>query len=1320
MAASWDATRAKAQFRLTAQRLGQLRDRKDAQGQVTGRDISILLQQGNVMLARAKAQKLIQDEIMGNVLENLEMQIGVLLERFSDLESRGPSPAAVESASTIIYAAPSIDSRDLHATRDLLGFRLGPDFLRSASTNQDRHVSPQILRALSAPPASAAQLDDYLVGLAHSYGVQWAPDLRPDEVLASLSEILDTSNDAPIVDIPRLATLCGRGIPSSPAWLRPRIWKLLLGTLPVLKASWEGESRKHRDSYYDLVRRLLEPFGNLPPPTDSLVPLDASLMNSIKDLFRVPVNLFSGLEEAPESSDGPLDEAAADGIRIACALNLDIRLEAIHSRDATDSDAPAIPEIRLEPDSPVAPDISVTAPDSDSGHATKTLYSSQAFSSGGAHHKHASALIRLLYIHSCLNPANKSPHMASLLIPLYSVLNQEVEPQDLAHVEADTFWLFEAMVGEFTELEDEEGGNRWMQHFGDRLHWADPELSVDLHAKGLDPSLPHYSYRWMAPILTHTLPLPSVLSVWDALFARPMTTRDSSPKLEYLLDICTSMLLRARGPLFRLGKSGRRSPGLWGEGGSSMGPPSPVRAWELNDAFIEGMALLQMYPVESAGGIDSILQTAAELARRREEESKVLKNANATLGTRLRETVWRGFTNRVSSPLSSPDTSGTDDESSSSGSGGDETETQIISSDPKSPGLTSRLANVVWKGITNQSAMEPPPSPLSPMTPPMSPLSPLPPPDHLSPLLSPARLSPSPSPTKTSPLPPTPSSPTPSSPSSPAPGQSIWSYAEKLKDSDAAATLAKVSTNWRVKAMQAWSTRGASGPSPAEPAASSSSAPKHRSESLSSTQLPAGNVDGNRRGSLPNLDRDDGYTPPPRPAHFRNPRDSMIPHPKSPLSSPTSPDSAAHSGPTKTLKDSIASFAGLHVQETPKTTPKAGPRPLLLSTSSLMTGAPAGPLRSPDPRRDSTDVLRSRQYSRQDSVSSLASISGAHHSRRTDTRSDWESDATESRVIPLHRKSVSPMALASRAGHGRLASQSSSSDKGAPSPRFNNQALPSSPAESNTSSARRGWGRVDGPESPTTTLPSSPPPHTPPPPLLGNYDVAVSGAESQRGSMVISTPTLRDLEPPSVTRKLVRKKTPPPKVRTEYASDSSAPPEMPLQRNPRLRSKRSTHHLTNLHIQSSGSTSPADSRAASPNSLALPEFDDHDNATTPRATNFQSPFIDGPLSSASPVSPASPRRTRKLSTEARTDGAEPRVRKLSSERRADARVRKTSTDGQEVRPRKISTGGQSDRVRRKISDARRDSAAEEGDDEGYDDLLSAYESEDSSTQQVLP
>ena len=214
---------------------------------------------------------------------------------------------------------------------------------------------------------------------------------------------------------------------------------------------------------------LLEPFSDLPPPTSPPAALDAALTSSIKDLFRVPAALFSGLQEEPESFDDcPLDPSAVDSVKILCSANLDVRLREINQDG---NDAQGLPEIHL--DNEVG--ISVISPGSH-----RTLFTSHTFNTGNAHPRHASALIRLLYIHSCLNPANHSPHMASLLIPLYSVLHQEVESPDVAHVEADTFWLFEAMVGEFADLEDEEGGNEWMRRFSDRLQWADPELSADL------------------------------------------------------------------------------------------------------------------------------------------------------------------------------------------------------------------------------------------------------------------------------------------------------------------------------------------------------------------------------------------------------------------------------------------------------------------------------------------------------------------------------------------------------------------------------------------------------------------------------------------------------------------------------------------------------------------------------------------------------------------------------------------------------------------------------------------------------------------------
>ena len=85
MSARWDPAAVKAQLRLTSQRIGQLLERQDSKSQIVRRDIATLLSQGNVMIARAKAQKLIHEDVSGDILEMLEMCIGVLVEHFNEL-----------------------------------------------------------------------------------------------------------------------------------------------------------------------------------------------------------------------------------------------------------------------------------------------------------------------------------------------------------------------------------------------------------------------------------------------------------------------------------------------------------------------------------------------------------------------------------------------------------------------------------------------------------------------------------------------------------------------------------------------------------------------------------------------------------------------------------------------------------------------------------------------------------------------------------------------------------------------------------------------------------------------------------------------------------------------------------------------------------------------------------------------------------------------------------------------------------------------------------------------------------------------------------
>lgn len=77
-----------ALLRLTSQRLGQLQEKKDSKGIITRRDIATLLQQRNVSLARAKTQNLIQEDASGDLLEMLEMHVGLVLEHFHDLDHK--------------------------------------------------------------------------------------------------------------------------------------------------------------------------------------------------------------------------------------------------------------------------------------------------------------------------------------------------------------------------------------------------------------------------------------------------------------------------------------------------------------------------------------------------------------------------------------------------------------------------------------------------------------------------------------------------------------------------------------------------------------------------------------------------------------------------------------------------------------------------------------------------------------------------------------------------------------------------------------------------------------------------------------------------------------------------------------------------------------------------------------------------------------------------------------------------------------------------------------------------------------------------------
>ncbi|KIY50972.1 hypothetical protein FISHEDRAFT_37751 [Fistulina hepatica ATCC 64428] len=1222
--ARWDPVIVRGHLRAASQQLGQINSKLDIQGQITRRDIATLLRQGDVALARAKGQKLILEDATADCLEVLEACVARLTTHLNEIRCVSPPPVIVEAASSTI----AIEyETELRVIRGLLVQRLGPTFARSATSNSDGHVSLRVVQILSAPPPSAATLDRYLMEVSRANNVHWIPEPRRQDIVNPLSEMLDPQA-APIVDIARLRKLCALGIPDNPVWLRPRIWKLFYGTLPEVKSSWASEMHKQRSSYYDLVRRLLEPFADLPPPTTPLNSLDNSLFQVSKSLSRIPDALLVRLEDDTEMSSPtlcPLDDDAPDGIRIPCAKNLDVRMKFM--QDARQrSGSGATPEIRLEVDDQPSetPMISLSAPDVepesqyDTAPSTTeapsprrestptTLLASKTYGVLNIPPKHESALRRLLYLHASINPGNLSPHIPSLLVPLYSVLNLEIDPEEMPHVEADTFWLFEAMVGEFSELEDEEGGSVWMKKFSERLLWADPELWESLSVKGLDPALPHYSYRWLAPLLTQTLPLSSVALVWDAIFAQEMRKRDSNPKLEYLLDMCTGMLISARTPLYRLGKTANKSPSLWGREHDTLPPPSPIRAWELGDAFVEGINLLQSYPVDAIGGIDRLLQTAADLAHRRLQAAQKAQTGNTSLSSRLKETMWRGFTNQVSSPQDSSEDSEDSDDSTDMGLAYDDDLEEEDGHD------TERPSTAAGSGITSRLTSTPP----SDLPAPQSPNS-----SHLS---APT--------TKTA---------------------KLWSYAEKLKDSDTAARLSKASSNWRAKALSSWGGMG----SRREQSPASSTPLRSGSHGYSASEGGDYVSPSPAINSSSFSDRGGSYSPPARPTFFKPP-----PSPKRESGFLTS---------TRHLQASLASLA-----PTKQPAKKMGPRPLLLgstapiTTSSMERRASRTPTPTP-PSQDGpgheADWRAIRARGHKQSESSVSSASPYRSSR-----SDWESDATNggSRIVRLNRGSVSPMAPPYRVERGHTHSESeSTSEMGMRSPSTSAASAHSLPSARRPRS--KGWGQVETSDSPPMP---SPPPETP-----------ITDSEAS----IMESP---------LVKKSLRRHSPSVSIRSSTASDTSnsSASVVPVSRRSRVRSRRG-NRPPNLRLEHSPRLPEVRPVSTSPGTLGVERPDeDADLAPTPKASSFEG------LTDASSASPSSPDRIR-------------RPRKLSSEGR-----RKNSGDGDSSRSRKISNGSMNSRTRKISTESKssarkvRESAAIEGDDEGYDEFLSVYESEDSA------
>jgi hypothetical protein len=281
-----------------------------------------------------------------------------------------------------------------------------------------------------------------------------------------------------------------------------------------------------------------------------------------------------------------------------------------------------------------------------------------------------------------------------------------------------------------------------------------------------------------------------------------------------------------------------------------------------------------------------------------------------------------------------------------------------------------------------------------------------------------------------------------------------------------------------------------------------------------------------------------------------------------------------------------------------------------------------------------------RHHFHRESQSSASSLSPSDALIRNlrPAKSDWESDTTTSRIVPLNRRAVSPMAPHYRRPSSRASS--ASSDIHSPPAKIKSQLHESSLI----------GAAVKGKSA-----------------ILSETEPESSDATSYQVNAASRNPSPKSGD------------------NVEDASSRTGAPS----RSARVRTRRQMRP-PNLQIPDMPQTEVAPEPKSSGSSKGLQvewPTENQDNVITPKATSFDS--AEQPSSVPSGAT-RSPRRSTSRKVSADNNINEERPRKIST------RTRKVSGETREA------------------TKSRRKSAAEDGDDEGYDELLSAYESEDAN------
>ncbi|CAD7701863.1 unnamed protein product [Ostreobium quekettii] len=311
------------------------------------------------------------------------------------------------------------------------------------------------------------------------------------------------------VKVSNLRRLCVNGVPEEKdqQGLRAVVWKVLLGLLPPEKEEWEDVLKKKRAEYRSFCQELI--------------------IDPKKDENGEPIE--------PVRPAGETTSAESDPANISTAL------------DVTHEDHP----LSLGSDSRWNAYFKDTDVKEQIDRDVMRTHPDMLFFSGDGEEaaRHREDLKRALFIFAKLNPGiTYVQGLNEIYAPLYYVFSKDPDKGAAAHAEADAFFCFILLLGEFRDhfvkqLDNSQIGIKaTIQRFSQLLKRNDEELWRHLEYESkVDPQ--YYSFRWITLLLTQEFNFADVLRLWDTLIAAP------GSRLDFLLKACVAMLMHVRSEL---------------------------------------------------------------------------------------------------------------------------------------------------------------------------------------------------------------------------------------------------------------------------------------------------------------------------------------------------------------------------------------------------------------------------------------------------------------------------------------------------------------------------------------------------------------------------------------------------------------------------------------------------------------------------------------------------------------------------------------------------------------------------------------------------